>query len=122
MQQVVAESKVPRILLVEDDISHARLMSARLEKFGGSPDHAGSQADAIRMLSERDYDLILLDMKLPDGNGFAVQEWLEGQPMAPAIVFVTADDLAEHAIKAIQAGAAYRTPRGARSRRPFSKS
>jgi len=95
-----------KILIVEDDVSHARLMRTSLGKLGVEPEHAGTQEAALRLLKEADYDVVLLDMNLPDGDGFEIQRWLSENAQPSSIVFVTADDLAEHAVQAVKAGAA----------------
>ena len=63
-------------------------------------------AAAIDALREREFDLVMLDVDRPDGNGFEIHEWLLGQPASPPVIFVTADDLAEHAVEAVKSGAA----------------
>ncbi len=95
-----------KVLIVEDDLAHARLMRASLRKVGIESEHAGTQEAALRLLRESDYDVVLLDMTLPDGDGFEIQQWLTENALPSSIVFVTADDLAEHAVKAVRAGAA----------------
>jgi len=100
-----AKARSARILLVEDDPSHARLMQNSLRKIGGETHHVSTRAAALESLAQNRFDLLLLDMGLPDGNGFQIQEWLNEWPVAPRVVFVTADDLAEHAVRAMQGGA-----------------
>lgn len=96
-----------RVLIVEDDLSHARLMLSSLRDLGCELVHAGTQEAAIRLLKEDEYDVVLLDMGLPDGNGFELQQWLSDNALSSSIVFVTADDLAEHAVRAVRSGAAH---------------
>lgn len=58
-----------RFLLVEDNADLARSVRARLEMDGHAVDHAVSLGDAQDHLATARYDLILLDITLPDGDG-----------------------------------------------------
>lgn len=61
-----------KILLVEDDLSIVETLTAFLRGEGFAVDSAYGQAQAEEMLAEGTYDLLLLDISLADGNGFAV--------------------------------------------------
>ena len=61
-----------RILVVEDDHLLNNTLSYNLSAVGYSVDGAMSKAVAIRFLEKQDYDLIVLDVNLPDGNGFDI--------------------------------------------------
>ena len=58
-----------RFLLVEDNADLARSVAARLSLDGHGVDHAASLAEAADHLATAAYDLILLDIMLPDGDG-----------------------------------------------------
>lgn len=58
-----------RFLLIEDNADLARSIGARLTLEGHAADHAASLAEAAEHLSAARYDLILLDITLPDGDG-----------------------------------------------------
>ncbi len=58
-----------RYLLVEDNLELAEAILSRLALDGHAVDHAASLADAEDCLAAADYDLILLDVMLPDGDG-----------------------------------------------------
>lgn len=58
-----------RILVVEDQIDMAILMSDRLERSGYLVDRVGKIADALEALHAFDYPILLLDRRLPDGDG-----------------------------------------------------
>jgi len=97
---------VLRFLLVEDDPSCSFLMAEQLTELGAEVTTAETVADAIRRLGDGStYDLVILDQELPDGTGFEVQEFLRGVREPPAVLFVTSDDLAEDAVRAMKAGA-----------------
>jgi PAS domain S-box-containing protein/diguanylate cyclase (GGDEF)-like protein len=61
-----------RILVVEDDVPVRRLVRDGLERQGLDVEEAGTVADAMRALRERQADLIILDLTLPDGTGLEI--------------------------------------------------
>lgn len=65
-------SDKPTILIVEDDPDNAFLAQYISEAAGYIPHNAHSGAEALSLLEQRQYDLILLDIVLPDIDGFAV--------------------------------------------------
>ncbi len=103
------ESRVegdPLVLLVEDNEFHAQLIQQSIERIGALVEHVTTCAAALEALTNRNFELVMLDVDLPDGNGFEVYEWLRGRSTSPLVIFVTADDRAEHAVQAVKAGAA----------------
>ena len=61
-----------RILLVEDDSDIVNYLTEFLQGEGYAVDSVGGMAVALDVLSKDSFDLILLDVSLPDGNGYAV--------------------------------------------------
>ena len=61
-----------RILLVEDDKNIVENLSAVLGAEGFQVRTASGQQEALRAVDEESFDLLLLDVSLKDGNGFAV--------------------------------------------------
>jgi len=80
-----------KILLVEDDKSIVNTLSEFLQGEGYQTENAAGQKEAIRLLSEGSYDLILLDVSLTDGSGFAVCSYARENTDAP-VIFLTASD------------------------------
>jgi len=58
-----------QVLIVDDDRAFGRFMAAALESRGHNVDWAGSIQDAVASLYARRYDLVILDLHLPDGSG-----------------------------------------------------
>ncbi|MEZ0210005.1 MAG: response regulator, partial [Methylophilus sp.] len=58
-----------KILLVEDEVLFARAVVKRLQKAGFECEHAESLHDARLLVKQFEPDIVLLDMRLPDGNG-----------------------------------------------------
>lgn len=59
----------PRILVVEDSDANRMVMIARLERMGCDCDAVGTGSDAVRLISQRRYGLVLADLSLPDMSG-----------------------------------------------------
>lgn len=78
-----------RILLVEDDKSIVENLKAFLSKEGFDVDGAMTQEAALEMAAETEYDLLLLDISLPDGNGYAVCRAVKARRDTP-VIFLTA--------------------------------
>lgn len=78
-----------RILLVEDDKSIVSALTAFLETEGFSVTNAPGQARALALAGEARFDLVLLDVSLADGNGFAVCKAIKAEYGLP-VIFLTA--------------------------------
>lgn len=78
-----------RIFLVEDDKEIARHLTLLLRSEGFQVNHAPTQKEAVSMLSENKFDLALVDISLPDGNGFAVCTEIKQTQHIP-VIFLTA--------------------------------
>jgi len=96
-----------RILIVDDDARNIRVMAAMLSADGHTTLSAGSGQDAVQVAQDEHPDLILLDVMMPDMNGFEVVEKLKALPATHdiPIVMVTALDDRESRLYALQAGA-----------------
>lgn len=82
-----------RILLLEDDESLIDGLQYTLEKNGFSPDIARTTAQARSLFAgENHYDLLLLDVTLPDGTGFDLCTWVRARDRQVPIIFLTASD------------------------------
>ncbi len=95
-----------RMLLVEDDLPHATLMRTVLRRFELEIEHVGTVSDAVRALAEpRRFELVVLDIHLPDGEGFEVHEFLNARQVELPVLYVSAEGGVEHAVRALQLGA-----------------
>ena len=85
------------MLIVDDHQAFRESVSALLEAegfavVGAAADGAGAIAEAQRLRP----DIVLLDIQLPDIDGFAVAERLSGAPHPPTVVFVSSRDAAAY--------------------------
>lgn len=74
-----------RILLIEDHIDTAAVISRILQQMGHKTDKAHTLADSLRQIENSDYDVIISDLSLPDGTGFEFIERLRQQRQTPVI-------------------------------------
>lgn len=79
------------ILLVEDDIGIIEGLEYSLRKNGFGVDTARTKRDAFLMIQSGKYDLLILDLTLPDGNGFEICKKVRETQSIP-IIFLTASD------------------------------
>ncbi len=78
-----------RVLLVEDDASIVKNLTEFLRREDFLVDSADGQTRALARLKEQDYDLVLLDVSLSDGNGFGVCTAIKRSTGTP-VIFLTA--------------------------------
>ena len=94
-----------RILLIEDEVTLNRTLAEGLKEFGYQSDIAESLSDGEYYLEVRNYDLILMDWMLPDGNGIDLISKIRQSSPKTAIVVISAKDDKESEIAALKAGA-----------------
>ena len=86
-----------RILLLEDDVNLSEIVSEHLQDEGYSVDLATDAQQALDMGYEKNYDLWILDVKVPLGDGFSLLKELRDSGKATPAIFLTslntADDL-----------------------------
>ena len=86
-----------KILIVEDEPDFARMVRMRLESVGYTAQVAGDAYSGTREILQGDYDLLILDLMMPAGGGFAILERIQnfpGKSMIPVIIVTgkTIDD------------------------------
>jgi DNA-binding response OmpR family regulator len=93
------------LLLIEDDTSVQGLVTAVLTRAGFSVDVAGDAASGHRMAATGKYDVIILDVALPDGNGLDLLKRLRSEGGTSHILILTSNNDPEDRIKGLDAGA-----------------
>lgn len=92
------------IFVIEDDRELNEGICYALEKEGYSTVKAYSLIEAKDLYLKKHADLMLLDVNLPDGEGFSFCRWIKGQCDIP-VLFLTARDLEEDALMGYELGA-----------------
>lgn len=93
-----------RILIVEDEEKIARFVTLELEHESYQVEHAADGRTAVDLALERDYDLILLDVLLPQLNGMEVLRRVRKHKDVP-VIMVTARDAVMDKVAGLDAGA-----------------
>lgn len=94
-----------RVLVVEDDPRLADLAGQYLERHGFAVDLAGEGTRALQLAALNAYDVVVLDLMLPDLDGFAVARHLRALPSPPRLLMATARDAVEDRIAGLDLGA-----------------
>jgi two-component system KDP operon response regulator KdpE len=92
-----------RILVVDDDIALSKLITRILEGRGHSIVECHTGVDAVKMLREERFDVVLLDLGLPDMSGLDILSlWRGSNRNQSKMIVITADDTAETLVSAIR--------------------
>lgn len=94
-----------RILVVEDDTLLNKTLCYNLTLAGHTVDAALSAISAKNFTEKQEYDLFVLDINLPDGNGFDLCRDIKARYENAAIIFLTANDMESDMIKGFELGA-----------------
>lgn len=100
-----AGARHARLLMVEDERNVAETLGERLRSSGYEVTRADSMLAARRAIAESRFELALLDVGLPDGNGFDLARVLHEQAPATAIIFLTAHASPEDRVRGLSMGA-----------------
>ena len=94
-----------RILVVEDDRLLNNTLCYNLSAAGYEVDAALTKSVAERFCRKQEYDLIVLDINLPDGNGFDFCRDIKESRPDTAVIFLTANDMESDMLKGYELGA-----------------
>ena len=100
-----------RVLLAEDHPVNQKVVQYILEPLGAKLTVASDGAQALALLADACFDLVLMDMQMPVMDGLAAtralraQETARGETAPVPVIMLSANALAEHRLKAVKAGA-----------------
>ncbi len=94
-----------RLLFVEDDPQIAGAVARNLERSGFAVDHAGTLADAKACVEAQQYDVMVLDLGLPDGDGLDLVRELRHRRNPLPVLVLTARDAVSDRVAGLEAGA-----------------
>ncbi|HEY6224771.1 MAG TPA: protein kinase [Gemmatimonadales bacterium] len=104
---VEAQPSQARILIADDGAENREVLRRRLEREGHAVEAAENGRRALELVAERSYDLVLLDVLMPELDGYAVLDALKGSPATrdiPVIMISALDEL-EGIVRCIERGA-----------------
>jgi DNA-binding response OmpR family regulator len=94
-----------RVLVVEDHASLARSIANGLREEGFAVDLTGNGAEAVKLADANPYDCIVLDVMLPDRDGWSVVKHVRESGSGSAVLMLTARDAIEDRVKGLNLGA-----------------
>jgi two-component system, OmpR family, response regulator len=92
------------LLVVDDEPFLRDAVAASLRFLGFDVTTADTAADALRLARDRPFDLVILDVMLPDGDGFEVVRRLRGDGCGVPVIFLTARDTEADKVKGLTLG------------------
>jgi two-component system, NtrC family, response regulator PilR len=93
------------ILIVDDEPDLVELVELTLQRMGLRARSAGTLREAQVLALAEPFDLVLCDMRLPDGNGLDLIEWLQAKRPGLPCAVITAHGNVETAVRALKLGA-----------------
>ena len=95
----------PCALVIDDEPDIRELLSITLERMKVDVETTGDYQSAIKRLDQRPFDLVLTDMRLPDGDGLDLVEWIQSHRPGMPVAVITAHGNVEAAVRALKLGA-----------------
>lgn len=93
------------LLIVEDDITFSLMLKTWLGKKGFGVETAASISHARKQLESGRFDLILSDLRLPDGDGISLLQWMADKKLTLPLIIMTGYADIQSAVQAIKSGA-----------------
>ena len=94
-----------RVLVIDDEPLQRRIIGRQLAKLGFVPETARNAAEGLEILRSKDFDVVLLDVQMPDASGLDALPLIKNLGDAPEVIMLTLDDSLESGIAAMRAGA-----------------
>ena len=98
-------SRPIRVLVVDDDGLLRQLVTGQLKRAGYDAAAAASGQEALQLLGEQDFDVTLLDIRMPEMNGLEALRLIRQMEDAPEVVMLTADNALTTGLEAMRLGA-----------------
>ena len=93
------------ILIIEDDVVFSRSISNWLKKKGMATGHVSTLSAARKELQVKKFDLVLADLRLPDGSSMELLKWMKVKYYSIPFLIMTSYGQVENAVEAMQLGA-----------------
>ncbi len=93
------------VLIIDDDKNVSNILSIRVEELGHSTQVASNLSDGEKKASLGNFDVVFLDVNLPDGNGLGALPGIREAPSSPEVIIITAKGDKDGAELAIKSGA-----------------
>ena len=95
----------PLALVIDDEPDICELLTLTLGRMDVRTESAENVASAKALLNKHDFDICLTDMRLPDGDGLELVEWMQSNAQGVPVAVITAHGNVETAVQALKLGA-----------------
>lgn len=97
----------PKVLIIDDEEEIGNLLSAVLGSMGFKTDYRPDLRSGISAFEISKHDIVFLDLRLPDGDGFSIIERIKKAKADTAIIIISAHGAIEEKVKAKMLGIKY---------------
>lgn len=94
-----------KILYAEDEEDMNRIVTKKLSEEGFVVDSCYDGEEAVDYLNVTDYDVVILDVMMPEKDGYEVLRYMRARSMTTPVIFLTARDSIEDRVKGLDSGA-----------------
>ena len=94
-----------KVLVVDDNVTYLNQMKKYLSLHSLQVQTAESGKKALELLGEKKYDVVILDLKMPDISGIDVLEWAQKQDISSQFIVITGYGSVDTAVKSMKLGA-----------------
>ncbi|MDL2279703.1 sigma-54 dependent transcriptional regulator [Desulfovibrio sp. OttesenSCG-928-G11] len=94
-----------RILIVDDDTAHRAMLRTLISSWGAETDEAGDGGQAVGLCRERPYDLIIMDVLMPEVDGISALQAIKSYNPSIPVLIMTAYSTVANAVEALKSGA-----------------
>ena len=94
-----------KVLVVDDEPSMRRILKANLRMDSHVCVEASNSSEAIKLLSEEDFEVVITDQKMPGGTGLDVLRAVQERDSTTSVIFLTAVGTVELAVESMRQGA-----------------
>lgn len=101
----MSPGKMARFLIIDDDRGVCKFLTKVLESSGHTVDFSLLLFDGIQKCEKSEYDIVFLDVQLPDGNGLEALQQIQNSVGRPQVIIITGDGDPDGAELAIKSGA-----------------
>lgn len=95
----------PHVLIVDDDPGIRMALNANFLRQGWTSETASGVREAIRLVDRKSYDLVISDVRMPDGDGLEVLETVRACAPHSAVILLTANGTVSQAVESMRMGA-----------------
>lgn len=99
------QQQAAKILIVEDERRIADFLQRGLEGAGYQAEHAADGQTALQQIHDKDFDLVILDLMLPDIDGLAILEKARNRKVSPPVLILSARGGVDDRVKGLELGA-----------------